>query len=246
MGNPVIAGTGKARSSTASNVTWVPWSVSIDDPDHVRINAEGLSHPIIRASPPLPHDLPCDAHNPSHVSRYYAWMRGGVAWGKKENATALCWLTLSADQGWPPGQSALAALYMQGIDGRAPDYAKAFELAASGARQGDITGQLELAGLFRDGKGTVPDPVKAKYWTEQAARSRDTDLWRRLNAKDAGGMSVMDFAATVSSAMSAMITLAVGEPSYTPCNRQTSNCAGVPPPPSDMWSPTFLPFNRAQ
>jgi hypothetical protein len=241
VGNPVIAGTGRTRSSTPTNVSWEPWSLFLDDPDHLRINSEGVSHLLIRASPPIPNDLPCDTHNSAHVSRYYAWMRGGVAWREKGLAAARCWLGLSADQGYAPGQSALAGLLLQGNDGAAPDYAKAFDLAAKSAQQGDITGQLELANLFREGKGTAPDPVKAKYWLDQAARSRDSDLWRRLNAKDAGGMSVIEFGKIVANTMSAMISLAVPDSDFTPCNRQTNNCAGAPLGPNPWAVPTVLP-----
>src|ERR1035437_9924251 len=49
------------------------------------------------------------------------------------------------------------------------DYTAAFALATESAKQGDIDAQRLLAKLYREGKGTEPDPEKARQWERRAA-----------------------------------------------------------------------------
>lgn len=214
--NPVFPGTGRGNAGLR------PWSLHVDDPDHIRIvdDRAGL-HVFFRRSPPHAHDLPCDLRDQFHVSRFYAWMRGSVAWSAHDLAAARCWLTLSAHQGFPRGQAVLAAFMIRAPDGIAPDYATAFQLAAKSARAGDVPGQLVLASMFREGKGTLADPVKARYWEGQANRSRELDLWRRLSAKNMFGMSVIDMAVAVTDAVSQGVQMADPSGEYH-CRKQVS------------------------
>lgn len=125
------------------------------------MTSEGAEYELFRISPPAIGDLPCDLANPTHMDPYYAWMRGRVALQGKDETTARCWLTLSSNLGWPAGQSLLAAILLS--DPR-PDYQGAFQLATKSAAKGDVMGEFELAGLYRDGKGTAQDAAKAQYW----------------------------------------------------------------------------------
>lgn len=198
--NPLVSGTG--RGSYANIPKWWPWSIFVDDPDHIHVNVGGaVSHVFFRRSSPAAHDLPCDLQDQFHVSRFYAWMRGSVAWGAHDYTATRCWLTLSAHQGFARGQSLLAAFMIRAPDGSTPDYAAAFRLAAQSARAGDVNGELVLASMFREGKGTLPDPRKAAFWEAQAQQSRELDLWRRLSAKNMFGMSVIDLAVAVTDAV---------------------------------------------
>jgi TPR repeat protein len=107
--------------------------------------------------------------------------------------SARCWLTISADLGFAQGQSLLAALLIRGSP---PDYSSAFRLASLAAAQGDVLGELQLASLNREGKGTAPDAAKAQFWTAQAQRSQDLAAWQRLNTKNGVGLSMMDLMAS--------------------------------------------------
>jgi hypothetical protein len=192
--NPTIIGTGKSRASTAKDIKWVEWRIFTDDPDHIHINAENRSFGFFRLTPPSHHDLPCDAQNKYHVSRFFAWMRGQAAAGDKDEQSARCWLTISANQGYARGQSLLAAVLIGRAGATASDYQAAFQWAEKSAKQGDISGQLELASLYRDGKGTAQDAAKAQFWEAQAKRSKEAAMWQRLNAKNMFGLSALDVA----------------------------------------------------
>jgi hypothetical protein len=62
----------------------------------------------------------------------------------------------------------------------------------AGAAQGDVLGEIQLASLYREGKGTAPDAAKAQFWTAQAQHPRDLAAWQRLNTKNGVGLSMMD------------------------------------------------------
>jgi len=78
------------------------------------------------------------------------------------------------------------------IQANPPDYHLAFQMAVNSARQGDIGGELLLAQLFREGKGTAPDPVKAKYWQDQAQTAQGIKLWQKANSKTYFGLTLTD------------------------------------------------------
>jgi len=189
--NPGFAGTGKSRTSLSKDV---PWSVFMDDPDHFRINTEGVSHAFFRVSQPASHDLPCDPQNRYHVSRFHAFTRGHVAIKDKDEDAARCWLSISANQGFSPAQSEFAAFLIRCSK---PDNDLAFKMAVMSARQDDIGGMLMLAQLFREGKGTLPDLVKARYWQQQAERSEEMKVWRTWTTPMFGGVSALDMAGAV-------------------------------------------------
>jgi hypothetical protein len=141
-----------------------------DNPDVMLMTAEGNVSGLIRTSNPSPNDPPCTRANPFRVKAHYAWLRGATALKQKDESTARCWLTVSSDAGLAAGQSLLASLLTNATP---PDYAAAFALATASAKQGDITGELELAQLYREGKGTPPDAAKAQYWRPKpSTRSR--------------------------------------------------------------------------
>jgi hypothetical protein len=187
--NPMFSGIGKSKNSLAVEV---PYSVFIDDPDHLRLDHEYQSHPYFRVTTPGAHDIPCDAKNRYHVTPVYASIRGQVALAAHADRDAQCWLTVGAEGNIGRAQSLLAALYVRGVDGAAPNYGEAFRLASLSAQQHDLSGELVLAGLFREGKGTNVDPVKARFWEDQAKAARQASLWQLLNTKNAFGVSAVD------------------------------------------------------
>jgi hypothetical protein len=195
--NPIMQGTELSRASKDNNMQWTPIVVYIDNPDQIRIKSEVPAPlPLYRLTAPDVHDLPCDAENTFHVTRYYAWVRGEVAIGAKDASTAKCWATLSANQGFPAGQSLLAVLLLQGT---APDYQKVFDLVSKSAQAGEVTGQLVLASLYRDGNGIPKDASKAAFWVAQAKRSSEIAAWQRINTttQDVFGMSAGQLAMKV-------------------------------------------------
>ena len=76
-------------------------------------------------------------------------------------------------------------------------------LATRSAEQGDAGGQLELAALYREGKGSPADPAKAQYWLDRAKESGQLDQMRAMMTPEnlanslsiVGGMvgSMVDF-----------------------------------------------------
>lgn len=178
--NAAIGGTRLSRASTSYNVQWTPQTLFIDSPDAMHVTSEGAEYELFRISPPALGDLPCDLANPTHMDPYYAWMRARVALQAKDDTAARCWSTLSSNLDWPAGQSLLAAVLLN--DPR-PDYQEVFQLAAKSAAKGDVMGQYELAGLYREGKGTAQDAAKAQYWQERAQRTQEAAKMRAFNAK---------------------------------------------------------------
>ena len=59
-------------------------------------------------------------------------------------------------------------------------------MLTSSAETGFAAGESALADLFREGKGTQPDMGKAKNWADQAAHSRDEELWREIPGGESG------------------------------------------------------------
>jgi hypothetical protein len=187
--NPMVSGTARAKGSTAQDPRWAWMGFFIENPDEISVNFENTTSLFFRVSPPPANDLPCNSQNQFHVTRYFAWMRGRVAGAENDMTSARCWLTISADLGFAQGQSLLAALLMSNSP---PDYPLAFRLASQAAAQGDILGELQLAGMYRDGKGIAPDAAKAQFWVAQAQRSQDLASWQRWNTKNGIGLSMMD------------------------------------------------------
>jgi len=181
--NPAIGGTALSNASNHTSARWTRSTLFVQNPDGIVWVSEDKISGLFRASAPSPNNPPCSRENSSHVNAYYAWLRGAAALKQKNEGTASCWLTVSADAGLAAGQSLLAAVLR---DATPPNYAAAFDLATRSAKQGDIMGELELAGFYRDGKGTAPDAAKAQYWETEAQHAKQAAQLREFNAKKAG------------------------------------------------------------
>lgn len=193
--NPSIAGQGMASYSDLGNPTWINKSIFIDDPDHIRYIGENMSFVLFRVSNPPPHDLACDDQNSSHVARKFATDRGRTANREGDSRSARCWLTIGANQGYAPAaQSFLAALLLREPSATGAEYKLAFEMATKSAQQGDIAGQLELASLYREGKGTPEDVQKAQFWTQKAQQTKDAAQWKAWNTNVFLGLTPLDIA----------------------------------------------------
>ena len=203
--NPTITGLGIAKDSDLKNVRWVEKSVFIDDPDHIRYNAETMVSVLFRVTTPPPHDLTCDDQNSNHVARKFATDRGRIANRDGDSKAARCWLTIGANEGYAPAQSLLAALLLKEPEGTEANYKLAFEMATKSAQQGDIAGQLELASLYRDGKGTAQDLRQAQFWTQKAQQSKEAAQWRAWNTKVFLGLTPLDIAGLALKANTAII-----------------------------------------
>lgn len=221
--NPVIEGETWAPNTPADNPRWIAARLAVQGPD-VIIDG-GVS--LYRASKPPSHDIPCDGKNSSHVIDYYAWVRGTTALAEKDYKTARCWLSIAADWEFPQGQSALAALILQGNDGAPPEYERAFELASKSAQQGDTAGQYQLAAMYRNGTGTPQDAEKAKVWL-QAAQSSEARA--RMQAAMTPG-NLANSLGIVMGMVGSMVDLNPGMTPTNSCysqqvlgNRKTSAC----------------------
>lgn len=223
--NPRIPGRGIASNSDLKNPTWVERNIFVDDPDHIRYNADDRSFVLFRISNPAPRDLACDAGNSDHVARYFALVRGRIANSGHDLASAKCWIAIAADQNYAPAESALAALLLQQPDATEADYARAFQLAGRSAAQGDIAGQLELASLYREGKGIAKDPAQAQLWTQRARQSKAAAQWKLWNSNVFLGLTPLDVAGLALKATNAVIA-DVDESArrYSCANGQTADC----------------------
>ena len=179
MSNPVINGKMWGDGSTLQNTVWVDSTVTIEGPDRLRYGTALF----IRISDPPKGDLPCDSGNPNHIDDYHAWRRGAVAMKEQDNKTARCWLEIAAD--YPRAQSSLAALLI--LEG---DFKRAFELATKSAKNGDTAGEMQLAAMYSEGKGTEPDAAKADYWLQKAQQSKDAAAWKQVG----GALSIVELA----------------------------------------------------
>jgi hypothetical protein len=82
-------------------------------------------------------------------------------------------LLAKANSGDAAAQVAVGECYEQG-KGVARDYAQAAEWYRKAANKGDISGELHLAGLYRDGSKSFPrDIVQAAEWYRKAADQGD-------------------------------------------------------------------------
>lgn len=93
----------------------------------------------------------------------------------KNTAKAVEWLQKAADQNSVFAQSNLGFTYLVGVEGIKADYAKAFALSDSAAKQGDSLGKLSLGWIYRRGLGKPRDDKKAFQYFNQAAQQNNTD-----------------------------------------------------------------------
>jgi hypothetical protein len=86
-----------------------------------------------------------------------------------EPAALDCYL-IAAKNGDAVAQNTVAILLYEG--GKSPikqDYSQSFYWVSRSAAQGNYFAEQALANMYKEGKGTGIDPVKAQYWFEQAA-----------------------------------------------------------------------------
>jgi TPR repeat protein len=82
-------------------------------------------------------------------------------------------LLAKANSGSAAAQVAVGECYAEG-KGVAHDYAQAAEWYRKAANKGDISGELHIAGLYRDGGKNFPrDMVRAAEWYRKAAEQGD-------------------------------------------------------------------------
>jgi hypothetical protein len=183
--NPRITGQRGMWSTTTRTVAWNDSTITVVSPDHLSFENKTL----YRISQPASHDLACDDQNSNRVRDYYAWIRGVTASSEGDYKTAKCWQTIGVNFEFAPALSMLSALLLQDT---APDYPRAFDLASRGAAQGDVPAELQLASLYREGKGTAPDPVKASYWQQKAQNDQSVANAKLLTTPGIGGFTPMD------------------------------------------------------
>ena len=159
--NPIISGETWGKGSTVSNPIWIPHTIEVKSPDQVIAGEE----PLVRISPPE-NDIPCDYQNSNGVVGVYAWLRGEIALKENDRKRARCWLMVGTNQGYENAEIALAGLLSE--DGTPAEKKQAFGMAAKYAEKGSMPAQSLLATMFREGKGTTPDPDKARFWQQRA------------------------------------------------------------------------------
>jgi hypothetical protein len=183
--NPTITGRLARWSTSLKTLELENSTITVISPDHISLDNKLL----YRQSNPASRDLPCDAQNSNRVRDYYAWVRGATASREGDYQTAKCWLTIGANYEFAPAQSTLAALLLQDST---PDYARAFDLVTRAASQSDVPAELQLASLYREGKGTAPDPVKARYWQQKAEAEKSAEMAKLLTTPGIAGFTPMD------------------------------------------------------
>ncbi|MDB4411894.1 SEL1-like repeat protein [Akkermansiaceae bacterium] len=96
------------------------------------------------------------------AERYFAGQ------GVEENRVeAVRWLTGASQNGSADAQVLLGDCFAKG-DAVDQDYGRAGSYYSAAAKQGDPVGRQRLAGLYRDGKGTSKDPIRAYVILSQA------------------------------------------------------------------------------
>ncbi|MER9338258.1 sel1 repeat family protein [Mesorhizobium sp. M0293] len=85
----------------------------------------------------------------------------------QDDAEAVKWYRLSADQGFAPAQNDLGTMYAsgRGVPKDASDAAKWFQLAAD---RGFVPAQYNLAVMYETGHGMPQDDVQALKWLSLA------------------------------------------------------------------------------
>lgn len=107
---------------------------------------------------------------------------------KSDQDEALELLHAAADRGYAPGQTAMGAIYEEGVL-RAQDIPQAILWYRKAAAQDDWIAQFSLGRIYFFGKGTARDTSEAKKWFTAAARSGDSGsalFLGLLNDRDQG------------------------------------------------------------
>jgi hypothetical protein len=195
LSNPVI--TGQGLNPVSGGLAWGETKITVNGPDHLVINGRR----VYRISKPAANDIPCDPQNSNHVMDYYAWLRGKTAYDERQYASAKCWLTIASDWQYTQAQSMLAAMITEGTAGTPPDYRLAFDLAGRSADDGDPGAQVQLAAMYRNGKGTAANPEKARYWLEKAEQSERFEQMRAKMTPEALASGISTVMGMVGSTM---------------------------------------------
>jgi hypothetical protein len=159
--NGVIVG----QRITEAN-TRVAETLTVEDPDHVR-TSRGII--LLRISPARADDAICDLQNSSHTRAGYAFDRAIDASRKKPLPLAIeqCWVRVSADQGNPRAQDAMAMFFRDG-EGVSQNSSIAFSWAQKSAAQGDPVGEALVADFYNRGIGVTKDAQLARQWQAKA------------------------------------------------------------------------------
>jgi len=169
---PFVRGTfdenGTAARIKGIDGNWMPTTVLLVSPDHVRIGAFDF----VRYSDIPLADIPCDPNNPLHVEGDFAWLRSRPALKDKNQDLYLCWVRISALDGLRDGQSAWGYALLTG-NGVPRDVNLGFQFTEKAAHQGDFRGQINLSRLFAAGVGTERNEELAEYWFHVASRNAD-------------------------------------------------------------------------
>ena len=89
----------------------------------------------------------------------------------QDDAEAVRWYRLAADQGYSPAQTTLGNMHINGI-GVAQDLAESARWYRLAADQGLAVAQYNLANMYRDGRGVAQDAAAVR-WTRLAADQGD-------------------------------------------------------------------------
>lgn len=109
------------------------------------------------------------ASAPYQIGLIYLEGKGSFA---KNPTTAASWFKKSADQGYAPAQSALGAMYSEGV-GLAKDQEEAMKWLKKAADQGDTIGLIDLARKYFARTGNEKDDAKAFQLMMMAAERND-------------------------------------------------------------------------
>ena len=94
---------------------------------------------------------------------------------KIDSKAAVAWYNTAALSGHPGALNNLGLLYRQGGESVPKNYNIAFSLIYAAAERHYPIAQFNLGDMYRDGRGTKPDPGLAAAWYMKAAHNGDAD-----------------------------------------------------------------------
>lgn len=116
------------------------------------------------------------------------YMGAGV---KKDASIAVKWLSLAADKGHAQAQADLGKIYLDGLQGIAPDPEKGVRLLNQAAYQGDSRACYNLGLAYQNGNGVSPDLIEAYKWFHLGAeaghpqaKAARAELMNKMDGKD--------------------------------------------------------------
>lgn len=99
---------------------------------------------------------------------------GGKAYEANQKGAALLCFLAAANQGDALGE-AVAAYVLYEEKGSSARQAEGFQLAQRSAAANNAVGMIVLADMYRDGVGTKPDVVQAKFWFDKGEAQKALD-----------------------------------------------------------------------